>query len=900
MRISRKIGISFFITFLLVILLGALSIYSLRHIYRGLNQVFAKDLPASRSTYQIAVSMEDVLSELNNFLITGNENFKVSFERSYEKLQDDMSGLKRFVVKEEEKGLFEEAQGLSEEINRLSNDIFKKKAEIKALFKDVRARGVEYKQKLDRIFDFEEQKMLGEKDLLLIQAQYIPASQLIMEASSRFSNLLDGLAGYVIGNEKDAPLSFMDDLLALDKSVRDYKNYYGYSLSDKERAIATELMGLSGEIRSIIDSICDLKDQTEADMGSLLVKEKAFMEAMDKIIALKKSGISSKLGVGATLTEDIPAIHNISNIEKDVAESWRSSSRYILTGDETYRDSYYRLRQNIEEELKDYARHARLRGTEKFLDDIVEADRSILEAIDLNMDTLDIKDAGLSNLASMKADLEKNIEEILKYNDSLIKEAQAPRKVLERNVPARWVIMRFRNELSVASGLVANYLDEQDARYKDAYSESYFDMKKYLNKYRNISGTDNAISFIEEIESGLDKFNTAVLDVIDSHDKIIKEQGWSLVKLEDALRQGMDKAIEVEISQIDKNKEDIKNRIAMINTLIFIIIGGVALIAIFIIFYTVNSITNPIQKLYDGAGVIGSGNLDHRLDIKTGDEIQDLAEGFNAMAGELKELYTNLENKVKERTRQLAEANNTLAFRKDELEKINAQLKDLDRMKSDFVSNVVHELRTPLTIIKGNVDTIEKGYAGKVQPKQKEVLGDVYRVTNRLARLVNDLLDLSKIESGKMDLKKEDVDIVEMAKEIVRDFEKVASQKQIEIKGDLPNTGIVIKADRDKLTQVFVNLIGNAVKFTDKGDVGVKIVELQDEVQVEIEDTGPGMTKEECEKIFDKFVRVVAEKKEGTGLGLPIAKDIVGLHKGRMRIESSPGKGSIFIFNLPK
>jgi signal transduction histidine kinase len=241
-----------------------------------------------------------------------------------------------------------------------------------------------------------------------------------------------------------------------------------------------------------------------------------------------------------------------------------------------------------------------------------------------------------------------------------------------------------------------------------------------------------------------------------------------------------------------------------------------------------------------------------------------------------------------------------IAIRKDELEKMNAQLMELDRMKSDFVANVVHELRTPLTLIKGNIDNIDKGFAGAVQPKQKEILSDLFRIVNRLTRLVNDLLDLSKIEAGKMELNREDLDIVELAGEIIKDFEKLAIEKKINIKKEFSQAKIVIKADRDKLAQVFVNLLGNALKFTDKGNVTVRIIELQDEAQVEIIDTGLGMTKDETEKIFDKFVRVVAEKKEGTGLGLPIAKDIITLHKGRIRVESEPGKGSIFIFNLPK
>jgi len=241
-----------------------------------------------------------------------------------------------------------------------------------------------------------------------------------------------------------------------------------------------------------------------------------------------------------------------------------------------------------------------------------------------------------------------------------------------------------------------------------------------------------------------------------------------------------------------------------------------------------------------------------------------------------------------------------IALKKEELEKTNAQLLELDRMKSDFVANVVHELRTPLTIIKGNLDNIEKGFAGEVQPKQKEILADIFGVINRLSRLVNDLLDLSKIESGKMELNKENLDMAELAGEVVKTFEALAGSKKIGIIKDFPDKAVRVNADRDKLTQVFINLIGNAIKFTDKGNVTVKIIDMQEEAVAEIQDTGPGIPGDQVDKIFDKFTRVVAEKKEGTGLGLPIAKDIVSLHKGRMRVESESGKGSRFIFVIPK
>ncbi len=241
-----------------------------------------------------------------------------------------------------------------------------------------------------------------------------------------------------------------------------------------------------------------------------------------------------------------------------------------------------------------------------------------------------------------------------------------------------------------------------------------------------------------------------------------------------------------------------------------------------------------------------------------------------------------------------------IALKKEELEKTNAKLMELDKMKSDFVANVVHELRTPLTIIKGNLDNIDKGFAGEVQPQQKEILGDIFRVINRLSRLINDLLDLSKIESGKMELNKESLDIVTLASETVKTFETLAGSKKIGLIKEFPNKRVTVNADKDKLTQVFINLMGNAIKFTDKGNVVVRIIDLQKEAQVEIQDTGPGIPLDQVDKIFDKFVRVVAEKKEGTGLGLPIAKDIIVLHKGRIRVESESGKGSKFIFVIPK
>ena len=242
-----------------------------------------------------------------------------------------------------------------------------------------------------------------------------------------------------------------------------------------------------------------------------------------------------------------------------------------------------------------------------------------------------------------------------------------------------------------------------------------------------------------------------------------------------------------------------------------------------------------------------------------------------------------------------------VAAKKIELEAANKKLKELDRIKSDFVANVAHEFRTPLTIIKGNVDLVVKGGLGEVTSQQKEMLDAAKNVANRLARLVNDLLDISKIESGKMKLREDLININKIIEENLPGFTKMIKDRKQTLKKELAMDMPDIKADMDKITQVFVNLLSNAIKYSpEQGSIVVKSVNLENEIMVEVSDTGEGVSQENLDTIFDKFTRVTAEKKEGTGLGLPIAKDIVVLHKGRMWVKSEIGKGSQFYFTLPK
>jgi len=235
-----------------------------------------------------------------------------------------------------------------------------------------------------------------------------------------------------------------------------------------------------------------------------------------------------------------------------------------------------------------------------------------------------------------------------------------------------------------------------------------------------------------------------------------------------------------------------------------------------------------------------------------------------------------------------------------ELSAANEKLKELDQRKSAFVANVSHELKSPLAIIKGFLVLILDGAVGEINSKQRNCLEIGKRNIERLIRLVTDLLDISKIEAGKMEMRRENFDIAVLVNEILVDYEKELAKKQISLKKDIQENIGAIWADRDKISEVVINLLNNAVKYTTAGgEVGIKLISKENELYFEISDTGPGIPEEYKDKIFDKFERITTEKMEGTGLGLPIAKDIVELHKGKIWVESEAGKGSVFKVKLP-
>jgi hypothetical protein len=294
------------------------------------------------------------------------------------------------------------------------------------------------------------------------------------------------------------------------------------------------------------------------------------------------------------------------------------------------------------------------------------------------------------------------------------------------------------------------------------------------------------------------------------------------------------------------------------------------------------------------AGAIGSASARVMVASVAEEEKLDLDDVMRILdeASQLRAYSHALEDKSRSLERATAE-----------LREANQQLQSLDRLKDDFMSSVTHELRTPLTSIRA-LSELMRDDDGMDLPQRQQFLGIIVAEAERLSRLVNQVLDMAKIEAGQADWNEEAVDLREVLEQAARSMGEMYRERGVALALDLPPSVEPVGADADRITQVVLNLLSNALKYAPRegGQVLVRLRDAGPSVEVEVQDNGPGIPEDQQAMVFEKFQQVAGDahyRPGGTGLGLPISRQIVAHFGGRMWLRSEPGQGACFGFSLP-
>lgn len=288
-------------------------------------------------------------------------------------------------------------------------------------------------------------------------------------------------------------------------------------------------------------------------------------------------------------------------------------------------------------------------------------------------------------------------------------------------------------------------------------------------------------------------------------------------------------------------------------------------------------ISSPIMHLTDRARKIESGDYSSDKTIKSNDEIGRLAATFNSMAA-------MIEQKI------------------IELEKANVELQAMDRLKDEFLANTSHELKTPIHGIIGLTDSLLDGTCGSINDNSRHILSMISKSSRRLASLVNDILDFSRLKNSDITLNEINIDLRSMTDAVITILSPLLYGKDVKIINEIQDQYRFVKGDENRVEQILINIIGNAVKFTETGYIRINSSSDSGRIAVSVADTGIGIPADKHQVIFDSFVQSdgsISRKYGGTGLGLAITRDLIRLHGGEIRVESEPGKGSTFTFTLP-
>ena len=421
------------------------------------------------------------------------------------------------------------------------------------------------------------------------------------------------------------------------------------------------------------------------------------------------------------------------------------------------------------------------------------------------------------------------------------------------------------------------FLITKDMAFQRLFEEKEKEFSDKLNTLAEIADSQEKKGLLEQIRSLYDQY----LSLVKGEFKAATLEHKSNEARKQALVDSVTEKIKqlTEVAQLSLNKKMVASqkvglrgaRLAIIITVLAVIFGSA------FAFFITQGICLPVQRLKEGTYHIAQGDFSKKIELKSQDEIGELSAAFNAMCDRLREL---------------------------------------DQLKVDFVSNITHDLKTPLSSIAEANQLMLDGVSGPLSPQQKHLVNIIKEDTARLTRLIDNLLDLSKMEVGMLKYDLKPGNISPLVKESIEFIRLLAERKKIRVsyseEGILP----MVLLDGEKMDQVLINLLSNAIKFTPEGGKviiqtkgvrefpinGKGITLSEDEaIQLSITDTGIGIAREDITRVFDKFYQSGSgsNKKGGAGLGLTIARHIIQAHGGQIWAESEPDKGSVFYLLLP-
>ena len=386
---------------------------------------------------------------------------------------------------------------------------------------------------------------------------------------------------------------------------------------------------------------------------------------------------------------------------------------------------------------------------------------------------------------------------------------------------------------------------------------------------------DNSAELVELVES-----DASAIELVETKEEF-EEVEQSYIAL-------LDQALAEESEELVTRQETVNATVSSAEVSIFAFGVTALLVSVAGGLFVSQSITLPVNQLRETAAQMEQGNYDVVAKVESEDEIGQLAQAFNTMAEAI-----NYRDQV-----QIANLESQLS----ETDKARARAEQADQVKSSFLASMSHELRTPLNAVINFSKFVANGDVGEVNSEQKNMLNEVVDSAKHLLNLINDVLDMSKIESGSLKLFiVDDVDVEEIVNKVASTARGLLGDKTIEIQIQIEENLPKIRGDRQRILQVLLNIMSNACKFTDEGSITLNAMRTDNQVKISVTDTGAGIAQEDLNEVFEAFTQTKTGLRQGggTGLGMPITKNLVEAHGGHIDLESELKQGSTFTVSLP-